>query len=482
MKQLLFSLTLLLYSIPNHAVELSVSHVVYYSEAEPYVEIYTRYFANSLLDSTGQKFTADQLEVILTISSGEEILVADKYNIHFQFEETLVDFWDLKKYKIKPGNYVLNIKVNELDGALNAFQYEGLINIKNNSHAKVCLSQPLIFSSIAKEEKSALPFRKYQFSYEPLSYNLYDFEDANIYFLTELSFIDQNWDEEFYISYAIMEGTADSVGQQKVIGYKKIQQYEFTPLLLSINTSNILSGNYTLVVEARDRNKNLLYNTTTALSIFHPAIDIAINAKSNRTYENSFVSDMDAMELNYNLKSIYSQVGQKQTDVLNDIIDSDAIEPKKYYLFNHWNRLAPADPEKVFKQFKSIADAIDKKYNNNVGYGFETDMGYIFMKYGKPNDIISVEEEPAAPPYEIWIYEHLQVTKQNNVKFLFYNPSLSGNDYTLLHSTCRGETFNKQWELELYRDSPNEVEDNTMDATRVGDNWNRNARRYFEDN
>jgi hypothetical protein len=68
------------------------------------------------------------------------------------------------------------------------------------------------------------------------------------------------------------------------------------------------------------------------------------------------------------------------------------------------------------------------------------------------------------------------------VKFLFYNPSLGHNDYKLLHSTCRGELNNPAWEVELYSKSPNERIGNTIDARNVQDNFNRNARRYFENN
>ena len=59
-----------------------------------------------------------------------------------------------------------------------------------------------------------------------------------------------------------------------------------------------------------------------------------------------------------------------------------------------------------------VAKAVDRLYKSGFGYGFETDRGNIFMKYGKPNDIVTVENDPSAPPYEMWVYNDFPKTKQ----------------------------------------------------------------------
>jgi len=128
-----------------------------------------------------------------------------------------------------------------------------------------------------------------------------------------------------------------------------------------------------------------------------------------------------------------------------------------------------------------IAKAVDKTYQRNVGFGFESDRGYIFLKYGKPNNIVSVEDEPTAPPYEIWIYNYLEETKQTDVKFLFYNKTLAANDMQLLHSTVRGEYSNPRWELELYGNDPNTASINQIDGRNASPGFNRRAREYFTD-
>ena len=76
------------------------------------------------------------------------------------------------------------------------------------------------------------------------------------------------------------------------------------------------------------------------------------------------------------------------------------------------------------------------------------------MKYGRPDDIFTSDFEPSAYPYEIWHYYHT-IDNQKNVKFVFYNPNLVGEDYILLHSTARGEIYTNNWVRILHkRDTP----------------------------
>jgi hypothetical protein len=100
-----------------------------------------------------------------------------------------------------------------------------------------------------------------------------------------------------------------------------------------------------------------------------------------------------------------------------------------------------------------------------------------------PSDVVTVETEQSAPPYEIWFYNQFPQTGQNNVKFLFYNPSLATNGYKLLHSNARGEVHNPQWEVELYRNAPQapgSASGNFIDQTHVQGGMGRNARRLYE--
>ncbi|HMG15509.1 MAG TPA: hypothetical protein VK590_08690, partial [Saprospiraceae bacterium] len=93
----------------------------------------------------------------------------------------------------------------------------------------------------------------------------------------------------------------------------------------------------------------------------------------------------------------------------------------------------------------------------------------------------SIEEDPNAPPYEIWVYNEFPKTKQRVVKFLFYNPSL-GNDFILLHSNCRTEINNPRWLKELYKGAKtNANADDYQENGQVKDSFLKHAADYFND-
>jgi GWxTD domain-containing protein len=173
----------------------------------------------------------------------------------------------------------------------------------------------------------------------------------------------------------------------------------------------------------------------------------------------------------------------KDPEELKNILFANNMEDMRYFLFRYFVRMDANNPEMAWRAYMETANAVDKKFTSGFRYGFETDRGRTFMKYGKPDDLIHVEDDPSAPPYEIWVYYNFPKTNQRNVKFLFYNPTLAGDDFITLHSTARGEINNPKWETKLYkRNAGNEFAgDNDFDATQMKSNVNRNARVYFED-
>ncbi|MCF0206328.1 MAG: GWxTD domain-containing protein, partial [Bacteroidales bacterium] len=120
--------------------------------------------------------------------------------------------------------------------------------------------------------------------------------------------------------------------------------------------------------------------------------------------------------------------------------------------------------------------------------GFETDRGVIFLQYGMPNHIFQSQIEPGAYPYEIWQY--YRIGEENNCKFVFYNPSLVGENFELLHSNKLGELKTFNWTRYLTRsksmsygdsdiyNSTSDAPDGYKSTTRMYD-WERRAIEEF---
>lgn len=241
------------------------------------------------------------------------------------------------------------------------------------------------------------------------------------------------------------------------------------------------SGNYILHLELNKKSREVICSTSRTFSVYNPLKDYSNSMTTDVSFETSFFQFMTRDELNYSLKAIFPRVGNNMTEILNYIVASDELKPKRYFLYNFWSGFSLENMQQIYEEYMAVARAVDNSYATNVGFGFESHRGYYFLKYGKPDDIVFEEDEPTAPPYEIWIYNYLEETQETNVRFLFYNPSLAHNDFVLLHSTCRGERNNPRWELDLYSDAYNEQPSNYIDGRNMPSNFHRNARRYFTD-
>ena len=105
--------------------------------------------------------------------------------------------------------------------------------------------------------------------------------------------------------------------------------------------------------------------------------------------------------------------------------------------------------------------------------GYRTDRGYVFLKYGQPDKIVEVPDEPAARPYTIWHY--YQVANQRDKKFVFMAPDRSTNDYQLIHSNMVGEINNPRWPLEIYHGVYGQGYDEGVDQTEYQRSWGSRA-------
>jgi GWxTD domain-containing protein len=114
------------------------------------------------------------------------------------------------------------------------------------------------------------------------------------------------------------------------------------------------------------------------------------------------------------------------------------------YFYVFWISRNETESESEWLQYRDKVILVQREYGTRNKRGYETDRGRVFLKYGPPNDIQTVATEPSSYPYELWRYYRAGI--YNNVKFVFYDPTLLGTDYELLHCDyIPGETNNPSW-------------------------------------
>lgn len=465
------------------AVDVSVSYATFNSPQGPFIELYFYYIANtlqfeSLPDSKQQQA---RVEVLILFKQEEQIIKFDKYQLSSPAMTEIRNFLDLKRYALPNGEYQLSISITDLADSTNTQTYAQPIQMDYPSDG-LSLSDIELLQSVSQDSLQG-PLTKNGLKMEPLAYNFYHKKSGQLIFYAEVYNTDKVLGDAYLVRYLVNWKVGNGRSKTLIIGHKRMEPGPVNPLLIQRDISKIPSGNYELAVEIRNRANELLTTKTVAFQRSNPYLDVETSGVSEEDIAGEFVDSLDAETLEYSLRALTPIIRQDQTDILNRVTrKKDDLNVQRKFLFTYWAARDPVQPEIAYRDYMQVAKAVDDKFGDGFGYGFETDRGYIYMKYGQPDDIVKVDNDPVAPPYRIWVYYDFPQTRQTNVKFLFYNESLASNQFRLLHSTAQGEIQNRQWQLELYRNAPNEMTgNNRVDGTEVNDGYFRLADQYFND-
>lgn len=462
-------------------LEISIDADSFKNGGKSYLETYIRIIGNTIefKDVVGQEKSMQAgVELTLIISQGENIISYERYVLNSPLFMEPKDFLDVKRFALAPGIYKLKAEAVDINNENNKLEIEKSVEIASYLDP-INLSDVQLFGSVTSADPSN-PLAKNGLLMEPLTYGFVSSDIAvlNIYaevYKKEIS------KATYFIRYAILDGHS-SEGKELVIQkFKKLEGKENEPLVLRLPVDELPSGKYHVIVELFDKNKATLSTKKVDFVRSNPEYDMEYWRSYNKNEDYSFVSDLSEEELDYALRAISAIVYEPKKSLMNFMIKEAPKRAQRKFLFDFWKENAPTSPELSYLKYMEVAKAIDIEFNNNVGHGFETDRGYIFLRYGKPSNILSVDTEPDSYPYEIWYFNYMKETNQTNVRFIFYNKSLVHNDYDILHSTCIGERQNPAWEVELYRKGLEVPYSNAIDDTTVDDNWQRNAKRYFNE-
>lgn len=232
-----------------------------------------------------------------------------------------------------------------------------------------------------------------------------------------------------------------------------------SPVYGDFNTAVLPSGNYYLNVVLEDKT-----GLRIAANHFffqrenkHPE-EIKTETKRDTTPEKIVVIDIaKSFVMKYSFQQLMAIL--KMITPISDALEMQTIKgfQKKpnemyvrYFLYNFWSSRNQKDPEGEWKKYAEKVKEVNRLFTAGSLRGYETDRGVIYLKYGKPDERVPVENEPGALPYEIWEYRSLGKLNQEGV-FLFYKPAEMVSDYRLLHSTVNGETRNPNWRNYLYK-------------------------------
>ena len=157
----------------------------------------------------------------------------------------------------------------------------------------------------------------------------------------------------------------------------------------------------------------------------------------------------------------------------SNLVKGEDVKTMQQFLFNFWSKRSPMNPKQGFEDYLAAVRRVNMSFGTTAFPGYRSDRGYVFLKYGQPDKIMEVPDEPAARPYEIWHY--YQVANQRDKKFVFMAPDRSTNDYQLIHSNMVGEINNPRWPMEIYQFVYGQGYDQGVDQTEYERGWGSHA-------
>lgn len=478
------TLTALLCAAESRALDTGVSFAAYATPEKTYVEINIEVAAATVTFKPVDSLHLQAgVEVLILIKDGEKVVTYEKYRMSSPLVSIPQELLDVKRLFVPAGQYQLEISFQDIYDPNNQDQFAAPLNIAIDP-SRINLSDVQLLRGF-KPDESEGPFNKNGYFLEPLPFLFYDRTATRLAFYAEIYHADKSIAAggNYLVRYFIEKEKGNGVTALISIGTQRKPPSEIDAVLVQMDIKNLVSGNYSLTVELRNATNELLAIRKVPFQRSNPFLSMEENELTEELVSKQFVQDLSEDNLRYSLRAISPTLSGDENETLKNLLQSGDLKGMRYFLFRHFMQLDPNNPEQAFREYMEVAGQVDQKFNTGFGRGFESARGIIYLRYGRPDDLIHVEDDPSAPPYEIWIYYNFPKTNQKNVKFLFYNPSLAGEDFILLHSTARGEINNPRWERELYKRNAGEQYqgDNYQDATEMQRNVGRNARTYFED-
>lgn len=484
MKKLISAFFLLLTGcVFVNAQELQVflSNDVFYSpESGTYLETHILIPGEQLsYRQTESKDYRATVEVTLAIKQDDEIIDFDKYLLHSLdlsdsslVQEGLVD---QKRFLLKPGAYMFEALFKDFYNPENMYRLNEAVIVDDYTGGVRMSDIELVESYKPTEEishfyKNGLQVVPYVINYYPKHVN-------------KLSFYAEVYNTDSYLSedaFAVKYFLEVSETGKVLNTYGKVMKYSVSPVnvvLNSLNITDLASGNYNLVIQARDKQNELLTEKKLFFQRSNPT-DGPDYAEENYDADQTFAAKFNDEEINYQLKSLLPIASRLENNRIRNLLRNGSTDMKRNYFYGFWLKRNADDPSLAWYVYSEKVEDVNASYSTNIDYGFETDRGRVYLQYGPPHEIFRSPFEPGAQPYEIWHYYTLGT--QNNIKFVFSNSDLVSNNYELVHSNATGELSNPKWRTVIYNDFEMMNDGSEFDKLNRRDHYGSHSEEYFE--
>jgi len=420
---------------------------------QPYIETYLTIQNNSIKQTlqTNGNYNG-KLNIQVIFRRNDTIMNYGKYELTGpEIEDTLenaLTFVDVHRYALPNGVYDLELTLDDMNDTVKpvASRTTFLMNFPQDSTS---ISDIEFVKSFEKKEGAGV-LDKNGYEIVPYVFNSFTQEEKELKFYTEIYHADREVGNGAYVVYEYIRPFEVDAKLDKYFYIKRIQAGPINVLMNTIDISRLATGNYLLVIEARNRQNEIM--ATKRLFFYKNNPQVAFNATDVMTADvsNTFVENIENRDsLLLYIDYLYPISTSSEKVYIRSMIKTADVQVLQKYFYNFWLERNKVDPEVAWMNYLQRVKEANYNFKTVSVAGYRSERGRVYLQYGKPNVIAESHNEPAAFPYEIWHY--YQINGQHDKKFVFYTRDIATNDFQLLHSDLVGELANYHWQRELYR-------------------------------
>ena len=412
-----------------------------------YIEFQIKFIGNSLNYVKNKSGFSAEVLIQMEIKKQDSIIISDAYRLSSPlFKDSITyDFYDIKRFILKPGLYNFKIKILDLNNdkkkkALEANKNIIIQEIGND----ITISDIQIAQSASKTLNESSIFYKSGYEIIPYLSTFYPKEISFIPVYLEIYNTNKLENDVFAIKQ-ILINSETKLELQELTTFSKHDTANVVVFMREIDITDIPTGKYTLQYTVLNKNMTELYSQSYE---FDRSNNIKVNYQSSEIIlDPSFKNSIKNDSLNFYIESLIPISTRSDINNILKITNQKNIDLKRRYHQKYWKKTSPKNTYENWIKYKKQVDFVEKIYSTNIQCGYETDRGRTYLKYGSPSNVIQREYSPTEYPYEIWIYDNIKTF--TNKRFVFYNPSMANNSYQLLHSDMIGEIQNLNWPSEI---------------------------------
>lgn len=451
--------------------------------ASPYVETYITFERASLAyvkNDSGQYNATISITVLF--KQGESIKNYGKYTLNSPSvnDTTAIAgyFMDMQRYNLANGTYTLEVTLeDENNKTVKPLKIEDQIIV--DFPDKLCFSSIIGLESFTKAEKES-SCTKSGFDLIPMIIPYYPEASNKLSYYCEIyNTQKQLGEDEKYLLNTYISAFENGTKLSNFFISKRMNAKDTEVILGTMDITNLPSGNYYLVLEARDRNNEIIglnrFFFQRSNANYH-VDEKTLQAINTDMIFSGKISSLDTIR-KY-IVSCYPISTQVEREYAEQLIKTDDMKTMQQYFYTFWSSRNSIEPEKAWTQYLIQVRRCDASFKSINNPGSRTDRGRIFLKYGVPDRIVQEYNEPGAYPYEIWHYYTLGT--QRNKKFVFMTRDLATNEFELIHSDAVGEVNNFRWTTEIYKRTYGTYYDYGVDGAAQPNSYGDRARDLYD--